>query len=197
MNEARRRAPAPSRRDERPGRGRADHGVAVAVGVEVGVLVGVPAGVLVGVGELLDVAAGLEAVGLDGADGCWLGGASVAVEDGAGVGEGTSGPGLEIGLPAGTVALSAVSVGGAAAAIMIPVTIARMPPMAPAASNRRVQEEAWRIPDAGPSPVIGCLSGARLARAAPLPAPGPGRRPSKNIGAHLRQSPAPGARTWG
>jgi hypothetical protein len=118
--------------------GSAQWGVAVAVGV--GVLVGWLVGVWVAVGELLAVTDGLGVTWLVGVGDGWPGGADGGA-DGAGVGEGGAGLGVAAGW---LLAAAATSVGwadGAAAAIMIPATIATMPAMPPAASNTGIQEE--------------------------------------------------------
>jgi hypothetical protein len=60
------------------------------------------------------------------------------------------------GTEAGALCVATVPVTGAAdeaVAIMIPATIATMPPAAPATSAKMVQEEAGGVPGVGPSPV--------------------------------------------
>jgi hypothetical protein len=152
--------------------------VGVAVEVGAGVPVGLLVAVLVGVAELVAVAAGLEGAGLDDVVACWLGGgASVAVAEAAGVGEGASVAGTAEGLPVATAALATGSTGGAAAAIMIPVTIAAMPPRTPAASSNRVQEDAWGVSGGGPSDVMGASQGLDPHGRHPSRHPVAGRRP--------------------
>ncbi len=110
--------------------------------VAVGVGPGVPVGVCVTVGELLAVADGLGVTWPVGADDGWPGVADgVAAAEGAGVGEGAAGLGVAAGWLRAAAATSAGSADGPAAAIMIPATIAAMPPMPPAASNTGIQEE--------------------------------------------------------
>jgi hypothetical protein len=127
-------------------------GVAVEVGVYVGVLVGVREGVGLGVGERLGVADGL-GVALEGVEDGWLAvGDGAAADEVAGVGEGTD---VLDGVGELLACAATCPAWVDAAAIMIPATIATMPPIAPPTSPRIVQVEAGRVPDEGPSPVTG------------------------------------------
>jgi hypothetical protein len=116
--------------------------------------VGRPVGVREAVGEPLAEGAGLDDAEPDGVDGNELGVAgAVAVEEGTGEAEGTGVPGLLC----ADATTSTGSAGDGAAASAIPVAIAAMPPTAPAPSSTGVHEEAWFLPDSGPSAVTGCL----------------------------------------
>lgn len=150
--------------------------VAVGVGVAVVVaeLVGVGLGVLLGVGD------GLGAALLDGAGEAWLGaGEGAAAGEAGGAVEATGVPGAGVGELVAEAATANGPADGAAAAIMIPATIATTPPMAPAASSRTVQELAGFVP--GPLPVNGCLANAGLYGGIP----GSDRHRSKSIGRTL------------
>ena len=112
-----------------------------------GELVGV--GLRLGVGDLLGVGDGLGAA-LDGVGEGWFGVADGAAPDEvAGVGEGTD---VLRGVGELLACAATCPAWVDAAAIMIPATIATMPPMAPPTSPRMVQVEAGRVPGAGPSP---------------------------------------------
>jgi hypothetical protein len=137
------------------------------------VLVGV--GLRLGVGELLGVADGL-GVALDGVEEGWLAvGEGAAADEVDGVGEGTD---VLDGVGELLACAATCPAWVDAAAIMIPATIATMPPMAPPTSPRMVQVEAGRVPDSGPSPVTGVtLCGLHWHGRHPFPASSPGRLP--------------------
>jgi hypothetical protein len=154
--------------------------------VYVGVLVGVREGVGLGVGERLGVADGL-GVALDGVGEGWLAvGDGAAADEAAGVGEGTD---VLVGVGELLACAATCPACVDAAAIMIPATIATMPPMAPPTSPRMVQVEAGRVPDVGPSPVTGVtLWGLHWHGRDPFPASGPGRLPRQEYPACPRQA---------
>jgi hypothetical protein len=157
----------------------------------VGVVVGWLVGVCEGVGELLAVAVGLEVAWLDGVAGGGLGATDgVAIADGVGVAE-DAGAGVAAGWLRAATATSTGSWDGAAAAIVIPATIATMPAMAPAAINRRIHgEEACCVPGTGPLPVNGCASQGLGWHGRHAPAPGSGRHlPGKGIRLTAGSSP--------
>jgi hypothetical protein len=95
-------------------------------------------GVCLAVGELLAEGDGVGDGERDGVDGSALG---VAVEEGSGEAGGTGVPVAEAGWPVADVVTSTGAAGGGAAASAIPATTATRPPMAPAPSNTRVQDE--------------------------------------------------------
>lgn len=148
--------------------------MAVGVAVVLAEPVGVGLGVLLGVGD------GLGAALLDGAGEGWPGaGEGAAAGEAGGAVEATGVPGAGVGELVAEAATANGPADGAAAAIMIPATIATTPPMAPAASSRTVQELAGFVP--GPLPVNGCLADAGLYG----DIPGSGRHRSKSIGRAL------------
>lgn len=125
-------------------------------------VVGWLVGVVVAVGELLAVAEGLGVGLLLGVATGGLGVADGAAgADAVAVGEG---PGAA-GVPAGWMFDGATTATGVAdeapAASRIPATMATMPPMPPAVTSTRVQEEAGRVPGSVPLPVNGVPLGGR------------------------------------
>jgi hypothetical protein len=99
-------------------------------------------GVGVVVGEVLAEGGGLADGEPDGVDGSALGVVgAVTVEEGTGVAEGTGVLVADAGWLVSDADTSTGAAGGGAAASAIPATTATRPPMAPAPSNTRVQDE--------------------------------------------------------
>lgn len=155
-----------------------------------GELVGV--GLRLGVGDLLGVGDGL-GVALDGAPGGWLGvGDGVAADEPVGVGEGTDVLG-GVGELLARAATCPACVD--AAAIMIPATIATMPPTAPAASPERSRSRPDESRARHLSP--GRLLGAGLGRRHRFPACGGGVLPREEYRACPPASPTKQGRVAG